>query len=292
MIPTLNAVTSGGSLSLPEFIALAKRHAFSAVEFSILKAKRFHDETDFDAVSAAFDGNKILPAAFGLPVQWRRDKDTFRSDLADLQELAHLARGLGCSRCTTYVLAQNGEPAGEYSARSVERLAQAGKILEDEGVRLGLEFIGPQHLREDPEQVWFYEIHGALDAVRQVEERGELENIGLLVDSFHWYTSGGTMMDLASIPIEMFVHVHINDAPRKPREEQLDNERLLPGETGVIDLQGFLGTLNALGYDGPLAVETFSKELDALDPDQSAARAAAAVAGVLNAAGITPVRLV
>jgi sugar phosphate isomerase/epimerase len=113
-----------------------------------------------------------------------------------------------------------------------------------------------------------------------------------LIDTFHWYTSSGTMMDLAAIPVEKIVAVHINDAPDVPVEEQQDKVRLLPGESGVIDIVGFLGTLNALGYDGPLAVETFSDELKALAPEEAARRAAAAVSGVLRAADITPVRLV
>jgi sugar phosphate isomerase/epimerase len=55
---------------------------------------------------------------------------------------------------------------------------------------------------------------------RYRRELGKLENIGLLVDSFHWHTSGGTPMDLASIPTWQVVHVHVNDAPNLPREQQ------------------------------------------------------------------------
>ncbi len=53
--------------------------------------------------------------------------------------------------------------------------------------------------------------------------------------------------------------------------------RLLPGDSGVIDIKGFLQTLQALGYEGPVAVETFSEELRALSPQEAAARAGAAM---------------
>ena len=102
------------------------------------------------------------------------------------------------------------------------------------------------------------------------------QNVGLLVDCWHWYTAGNSVMDLASIPVEKIVHVHINDAPRKPVEEQVDNVRLLPGQSGVIDIRGFLRTLSALGYDGPVAVETFSEDLNKLSPDEAAALTEAA----------------
>ncbi len=106
------------------------------------------------------------------------------------------------------------------------------------------------------------------------------------VDAWHWYTSGGSVMDLASIPVEQIVHVHINDAPDIPREEQNDGVRLLPGDSGVIDIKGFLQTLKALGYEGPIAVETFSEELRALPASEAAQRAAAAVRKVWEEARV------
>ena len=61
----------------------------------------------------------------------------------------------------------------------------------------------------------------------------------------------------------------------------MDFERLLPGE-GVIDLTAFLGALRHIGYDGPVAVETFSKSLAALGPEEAARRTAEAVQTVLR----------
>lgn len=291
MIPTLNSATAGGGLALPEYIALAKRHGFSGIEFSIRAAADLVAATSFEEVAALFDEAKVLPAVFGLPTEWRKSDEEFHSGLEQLPQLAKLAQDFGCTRCTTYVFPDSGEPVAEYSARSIARFQQIGQVLEDEGVRFGLEFLGPQQFRRNPDNVWFYNIPGALQVVEEIEDGAVIENVGLLVDCWHWYTSGGTMMDLASIPMEKIVHIHINDAPDIPANEQIDKVRLLPGASGVIDINGFLGTLNALGYDGPLGVETFSEELNQLTADEAAGLAAAAVAKVLNAANIEPVRL-
>ena len=89
-------------------------------------------------------------------------------------------------------------------------------------------------------------------------------------------------MDLASIPLEQIVHVHINDAPAGVALPDLvDNVRELPGATGEIDVRGFLSTLRALGYNGPVAVETFSETLNAMSPDDAAAAAAKATLEVM-----------
>ena len=86
-------------------------------------------------------------------------------------------------------------------------------------------------------------------------------NAGLLLDSWHWYTSGGTVDDLRKLKNQDVVYVHINDAPDKPVGEQIDNQRRLPGETGVIDLVSFLGALKNIGYDGPVTPEPFSDKV-------------------------------
>lgn len=291
MIPTLSPVTSGKGLSLPELVHLAARHKFRGIEFSLNETQAEVEKTSFAAVADLFESTRVLPVVCGLEVEWRRDEVTFRDGMQSLAARARLAQDLDCSRCITWVVPDSGEPVAEYSARSIRRLAEIGRVLQGEGVRLGLEFIGPKHFRIRPENVWFYDVPGALQAVDDITRAGQLENVGLLVDCWHWYTSGGSMLDLASIPVEMLVEVHVNDAPNKPVDDQIDNERLLPGESGVIDLPGFLQTLKALGYDGPLCVETFSAELDAMTADESAALASRALHGVMEQADIAPLPL-
>ena len=69
---------------------------------------------------------------------------------------------------------------------------------------------------------------------------------------------------------EQIIHVHINDAPPGiPIDEQQDLVRELPGETGIIDIKGFLGLLRRIGYDGPVTVEPFKRELQDLPSDAS-----------------------
>ena len=277
MIPTLNGATAGGGLALPDFIALAKDSGFAGVEFGIGAVADIIDRDGKDAARTLFSDSGIVPGAFGLSVEWRKDEATFHKGVEELPRLARAAQAIGCTRCCTWVLPDGGIPVAEYKAQSLARWARIAKTLNDYDVHLGLEFIGPAHFRTNPGNVWFYDIAGALEVADEVMAQSGTQNVGLLLDCWHWYTSGGTVMDLASIPVEQIVHVHINDAPQIPRDEQNDGVRLLPGASGVIDITGFLQTLQALGYEGPIAVETFSEELRALSPQEAAARAGAAM---------------
>lgn len=292
MIPALHTGTAGGGLALADYISLAARNHFSGADISIQAVADVVAKEGFDAVAGIFEQHKVLPTAFGLPVQWRKDEETYQRDLEQLPRLAKLAQDLDCTRCGTWILPDNGEPLEEYAVRSKKRLAEIAQILTEQGIRLGLEFLGPKHFRPNPANAWFYNLHGVMQVIEELEDEYSLENLGILLDSFHWYTSGDSMMDLAAIPLEKIVHVHINDAPKVPVEEQQDGARMLPGESGVIDLVGFLKTLGALGYDGPVAVETFSETLRAMKPEEAARCAGEAMTKIFATAGITPMRLV
>jgi sugar phosphate isomerase/epimerase len=288
MIPTLNSVSAGGGLPLDEYLALAARHSFSAADFNLESAHQLGLERAADL----FESNGILPASFGLPVEWRKDEATFQAGLEKLPELAKFAQDLDCVRCCTWVLPDGGVSVADYRSNSMRRFGKIARILADNGVRFGLEFIGPHHFRTNPENVWFYDIAGALEVADGVNALAGTQNTGLLVDCYHWHTAGNSTMDLASIPLEQVVHVHINDAPADVALEDLqDQVRELPGTTGAIDIVAFLSTLGALGYDGPVAPEVFSQKLKAMSPDEAATATSRCLYGVLGAAGVKPLRL-
>jgi len=112
-------------------------------------------------------------------------------------------------------------------------------------------------------------------------------NVGLLLDSFHWYTSHGTKEDIHKLCDALLVDVHINDGVEgRGPDEQIDGERRLPGETGVIDLALFLQGLKEAGYTGPVTPEPFSEELRRLPAEDAIRKAAEAVLRVWGEAGI------
>jgi len=282
MISTLNPVTSGGGMSLPDFVALAAQNGFRGADFSLDAAMGM----GLEASRELFASHNVVPASFGFPVEWRQDEETFQNGLRHLEEHAAFAQALGCTRTVTWVLPSNDDVAA-YRETSLARWAQIARILSDNGVGFGLEFLGPKQFRPNPEKVWFYDIAGALEAADETNTRAGTANTGLLVDCWHWFAGGGTLMDLASVPLEQITHVHINDAPRGIALDSLvDSERELPGSTGEIDLTGFLETLARIGYDGPVAVETFWKRPAEAGHEIAAREAGEAVKAAFERAGL------
>jgi sugar phosphate isomerase/epimerase len=165
----------------------------------------------------------------------------------------------------------------------VPRLRAIADVLDEHACRLGLEPIGPKTLRISAQHEFVHSIPMALELLAAIDR----PNVGLLLDCFHWYTSHGDLAELIALSKSQVVYVHINDAPAGIQvDEQLDQVRVLPGASGVIDLTGFLKALDEIGYDGPVAVEPFDAALAHLPPAQRVRLAADSARKAFAAAGI------
>jgi sugar phosphate isomerase/epimerase len=205
----------------------------------------------------------IRYGAAGLPVEFRRDEDRFRSDVAQLPKRAALLKQLGVTRVATWVMPGHNELTYLQHFKILEtRFREAAKVLKDNDIRLGLEFVGPRTSRA---RFRFPFACTQIDMMELCEAIGT-GNVGLLLDSWHWYTSHGTVQELERLSNKDIVHVHVNDAPAGvPVDQQMDNRRKLPVTTNVIDLKGFINTLLKIGYDGPVECEPFDQELRKMD---------------------------
>ena len=105
MIICLNPVTIGGQPPLREYLALARKYGFGGVEFGIGEVLELAKQTSLGEVKGMFDAVGVLPATFGLSVEWRKDQATFEEGLKELPELARAAQAIGCSRRVVYVAA-------------------------------------------------------------------------------------------------------------------------------------------------------------------------------------------
>lgn len=247
-------------------LAAAKKGRFRAVEFSPHEVASLVEADGVQAVLGLFEESGIKPAAWALPVDWSAEEETWRKGVNELPRLAKAAGAIGGTRCVTWVPPFSTVlPLEENRRFHIERFTPIARILADHGCSLGLEFIGPKTKRDNQP---FEFIHTAKDMLELGAQIGP--NVGLLLDCWHWYTSHGTIQDIRALSPEQVVYIHVNDAPAGvPIDEHLDHIRALPGETGVIDVAGFLRALDEIGYDGPVTPEPFKKELADLPSDDA-----------------------
>ncbi len=258
--------------SLADSIDLAARSGFGGIDFSIREAADLVESNGLDYVKALFENAGVRPGQWGLPVRWL-DQEQWQQDLEDLPQLAALGRELGCTRTATWCPPSSDErPFDENLRWHMDRFRPIAEILAEHGCSLGIEFIGPKTSRARRKYEFIYTLEGMMDMAAKIGTG----NVGLLLDAWHLYTSGGSVDDLDKITAKDVVTVHVNDAPEGlALEEQMDGDRRLPMETEVIDLPGFMRKLADMGYDGPVTPEPFSKRINAIEDPLEAAKLAA-----------------
>ena len=249
----------------------------------------------FDTMERArAEGSRLagLGMRFGLIMApcdlYRVPDEAFRDALKLVAQWVPRARAAGCTRAYNHIW--SGSDEREYEANfkwHAGRLRAIWEIMEANGMQYGLEFMGARTVREGFRHPFIHSLAGTMALADSVDRR-----IGFVFDTIHWYCSGGRTDDvyLAARNTARIVNVHLNDAdPTRSREDQIDSERGMPLEHGIIDSAWILRELHSGGYDGPVIVEPMKPTTEryaAMPLDEAVADAAACLSKVFRAAGI------
>jgi len=274
MYKALDMGSLGIHLPLLDGIALAARHGYQGITMSLEDVQA----AGVDAVREAMERYGIANAGMGLPWNYMDDDAWFSETLVKLRGQMKAARAVGCTRMNTGVMSASDAPYDERYDAVVRRLRPLAQMLQDEGVMMGMEFLGPSHIYKSRKVEFIRTLPGLM---RLADSLGAW-NCGVLLDAYHCHTAGHAMDIVDTITANRISMVHINDAVTGvPYDELVDSPRMLPGETGVIDVKGLLRRLFFMGYEGPVLVEPFYAPFKTMaDADEKAAIAKAAMDSV------------
>lgn len=264
----------GFHASFPESLKLTVKHGFEGLDpdpnyFASLGdegLKRLLD--DLQAKNLKF-------GAAGLPVEFRKDEATFNDGLKKLPATADILKRAGVRRVSTWVLPCSNDLTYPQNFRQhAYRLHQCAQILADHGQKLGLEYVAPRTL-------WRSQRHPFLHTLSEMKElivAIGANNLGIQLDSWHWFNAEETDKDLMTLRGSDVLTVDLNDAPIGLSLDQYqDDHRELPVATGVIPVKDFLGALVQIGYGGPIQAEPFNASLRAMSLDQACKSASEAM---------------
>jgi sugar phosphate isomerase/epimerase len=268
-------VLISGRVKWPDFARLAAKVGFAGTDVALAPAMEAGAAATRDLLAQL----NVKPAVLDFPVEFRKDDAAFQATLPKLKEAAPFAAAIGCPRMVTYIMSSSPIPKDELRQTYKARFTECARILAGSNVRLGLEFLGPLHLRKQFPHEFIWRMNEMLEFTKECGP-----NVGLLLDVWHWHHAGATTEDIIAAGRDAIVHVHFNDAPNLPPEQIRDNQRLLPGE-GVIDLVGFLQALQKIGYTDALSVEVFGRLKD-VAPEEAAKLGLNASLAVFKKAGV------
>jgi sugar phosphate isomerase/epimerase len=277
MYPAYNAQLTGGRVNWPESAALAASVGFPGCDVAVMRAMK----DGLEPTRATLAQHKLRPAAVDLPVDFRKDEETFRTGLRLLPDVASFAAAIDCPRMVTYILSSSDKPKAEQRKILLDRFRAVADVLARSHVRLGLEFLGPLHIRKQSPYEFIYRMDEMLAFAKECGS-----NCGLLLDTWHWHHAGATVGDILAAGKDRIVHVHFNDAAKQAPEDVRDNQRLLPGE-GVIDLTGCLQALQKIGYADALSVEVFGRGLKEMPVEEAARLGFEAATRTTRKAGVS-----
>ena len=251
-----------------ECVALAQKFGFEAVEPNEGFLARLSD-TERAEFLANLKAKGLVFGTAGLPVDFRVDDAKFRSDMAGLAEQMAVLQKAGVDRVGTWVSPGHADLTyQENLRRHAARLGEVAKVLGDHGQRLGLEYVGTPTARQKSRYPFIH----SMREMRELISAIALPNVGLVLDSWHWWTAGEGEAELLALKAADVVSVDLNDAPAGiALDKQQDGQRELPCSTGVIPMGVLVNALQKIGYDGPVRAEPFNKPLNEMDTEAACA---------------------
>ncbi len=256
-------------------IKAASAAGFDLIEIWAAKLREFLKTKTAADLKKLLDEHNLEPYSINSieHITFRSIED-YENIKAETEELSKIAEEIGCP----YIVVVPGKlPAGatkeEITEESVRVLNELGDIADKYNVSLAFEFLGQTDCSVQ-----------TLDFCSEIVEKVNRENIGNVLDTFHFYAGNSTFEAIDNLKPEKLFIFHINDAENLPKAELTDAQRLYPGE-GILPIKEIKARFDKIGYNRMVSIEIFRPEYWNENPFEVARKAKAATERVL---GLTP----
>jgi 2-keto-myo-inositol isomerase len=272
MKPSLNGATMALA-NLDIGLRAAGAAGFEFIEIPSVKLRQFLKTNSIADLKALLVETSVKPISINSI-----EHITFSDDAAyanvrtECEELAAIAEAIDCP----YIVIVPGEfpPGGLSSYEVIEEtvrvLRELASIAERHNRGLAFQFQSQTNCSVQ-----------TLELADEIIQKVNRRNIGLAIDSFHFYVGNSTIKMIDAIdPKRLFVF-QLNDADDLPSGQLTDAHRALPGQ-GSLPLLEIVAALRQIGYEGTAGVEVSRPEYSERDPFELAREVKAAIDGVLN----------
>jgi sugar phosphate isomerase/epimerase len=259
--------TVGINVNTNELLDLAIKNKFESIYPLIndLKKMSTMELTDYLDKMAS---NSISFDVSILPVDFSQTDSVFNDGIKVLKDYCKVMRKIdSVGFCRWIMPTSNNLTYLKNFKIHKERLKECAKIIGDNDMKLGLEFVGPKTLMARDQFSFIRTINELRELISEIDER----NVGYQLDTFHLYCANHSIEDLRFLNKDDIIMCQLNDAVKgRTRDEQIDLERNLPGKTGLIDTAPFLNFLQEVGYDRTVSAEPFNKDLNKMNNEEAA----------------------
>ncbi|GAA4775507.1 sugar phosphate isomerase/epimerase family protein [Microbacterium gilvum] len=258
-------------------IAVAKAAGYGGIELQSPKLYRYLDAGyAVESLPPLLDGLEVT--GIGAVLDLERRGDARETLLAEVERMADIAVVVGapilqmCTGPVDWEVVKDFQ-AGRLSADDLRyrgtlgfsegdaldvaaaNVREAADIAADRGLDLYLEPLAWSNLNRHRHSL-------------EIIERAGRDNVGIALDTWHYWTTGDTLEEVAATPKELIKAAHISDGL------DLDRERDVPDQSvhrnvviggGAIPLQEWVDAIKSTGYDGWWVSEMFSDKANEHD---------------------------
>lgn len=241
--------------SFSDNIAAASRAGFTELSFWLMSIDVGRKELgSLEAVRALLDEHGMRATSLEFMTAW-----THASDGEHLEELDVMLAAAEVFEPELVMVGCMTPEMPDY-ARAAANLREQCQQLGARGIKLGLEFL-PWSALPNPQ------------AVSQLVDTVAEDNLGFVIDTWHFTRAGMDYDALAQLPGDKVHFIQVSDAlPLQPGEDIMQQTlgfRCAPGE-GVVDWPRMLQLWRDMGIDCPIGTEMFSNKVKAMSLDAGA----------------------
>jgi len=271
MILSFHGATTMSS-NLETDVRISQQAGFDALEVWYPKIEKYVESHSVEDLKALFSDNKIRPVALDALEFVGFRGEEFVGIQKRCCEMCEIAFALGCP---TIAVVPSPSPNrqitwSEIVEEYVSVLCNLSDIAAPFGIKLAFEFLGFGWCSvRTPRAAW------------EIVQKVKRENVGMVIDTAHFYAGGGLMSELQSLQGSKIFALHLDDCEDTPKEAITDGTRLFPGK-GVVPVVEICKILKSIGYDGHCSIELFRPEYWEQDPLFVAQQARIAALEVLS----------
>lgn len=232
-----------------ELIELALSFGFDAMDLDIVDFQQQAEAFGATHARRLMVSARLKAGVFQLPVSLGGDEATFKADMKLLPARLDAAQAAEAFRAVATIDPASDEHGfKDYFELHRTRLDTIGDELAKRGIQLGLA-IAPETERRAERTHQFISTFEELLGLLAVSHK----QVGAVVDAWALHVTGEPLDLIGKVPQGRIVEVRLSDSPREvPGRELMHSQRLMPGETGVINAAGILSHAQAAGFDGPV----------------------------------------
>lgn len=236
--------------SLMADLEACEKNGFDYIEIRTDCLKAYLEEHSLDELKSWFDTHNLKPWAYNtLEFFNMRDEAGEKEIDEHVDFVIEVCNAIGMK---TMIIVPTFDVGfvhmDEIHEEAVKRIRELADKVKPHGIRVSLEFCGVPTCTINQ-----------FGTAYKVVEAAKRDNVGITLDTFHFYAMGSKLEDLEQAdPKRIFIY-HVNDAENLPIGNMFDEHRLWPGE-GAVPHEKISAVLNKIGFDGVATIEEFRPE--------------------------------